>query len=169
MVNEGGPSPTLFTLTGFLPGPSFEFLSSDAVLARDGKRPASPNASWGAVVVCVCVVIPLYVGVTIGVLLPLTVAAAAYRKAVGAGSPSPPRRANPAAQTGSAITTNPRGARKWDLVVFGATGYTGGLAVEHLAKTYGKSQSKLRWAMAGRSATKLTQRRAEICSMRSAT
>ncbi len=43
-----------------------------------------------------------------------------------------------------------------DLIVFGATGFTGRLVAEYLHKTYGAADS-VRWAMAGRSATKLAQ------------
>ena len=46
----------------------------------------------------------------------------------------------------------------YDLVIFGATGYTGTLAVEYVANNYAKSIS---WAIAGRSVTKL-QRTKEI-------
>lgn len=46
--------------------------------------------------------------------------------------------------------------KDFDLIVFGATGFTGRLVVEYLHKTYGAADS-VRWAMAGRSATKLAQ------------
>ena len=39
--------------------------------------------------------------------------------------------------------------RTYDVVVFGATGFTGRLVAEYLAAEYG---SDVRWAMAGRSA-----------------
>lgn len=39
-----------------------------------------------------------------------------------------------------------------DIVLFGATGYTGRLAAEHIAKTFPTS---LRWAIAGRSKSTL--------------
>lgn len=45
-----------------------------------------------------------------------------------------------------------------DLIVYGATGFTGRLVAEYLAQTYGK----LAWAMAGRSASKLASVRDEI-------
>jgi short subunit dehydrogenase-like uncharacterized protein len=45
-------------------------------------------------------------------------------------------------------------AREFDVVVFGATGYTGRLVAEHLLKTHGAGGSA-KWAMAGRSAAKL--------------
>mmetsp|Transcript_19913 Transcript_19913/g.32769 ORF Transcript_19913/g.32769 Transcript_19913/m.32769 type:complete len:442 (+) Transcript_19913:153-1478(+) len=46
-------------------------------------------------------------------------------------------------------------ARKYQVVVFGATGFTGQLVAEHLATQYGKSGDVLRWAIAGRSQEKL--------------
>jgi short subunit dehydrogenase-like uncharacterized protein len=44
---------------------------------------------------------------------------------------------------------------EYDLVVYGATGFTGKLVTEHLAARYGTGES-LRWALAGRSRDKLT-------------
>jgi len=43
-------------------------------------------------------------------------------------------------------------AREFDIVLYGATGFTGGLATEYLAKSYGTT---LKWAIAGRSRDKL--------------
>jgi short subunit dehydrogenase-like uncharacterized protein len=50
---------------------------------------------------------------------------------------------------------------EFDIIVWGATGYTGRLVAEHMLKTYGAA-GELRWAMGGRSATKLAEVRAEI-------
>lgn len=50
----------------------------------------------------------------------------------------------------------PRADRKYDVVVLGATGFTGGLAVRYLAEQYG-TDSKVKWAIAGRSQAKLDQ------------
>ncbi len=44
--------------------------------------------------------------------------------------------------------------REFDVVVWGATGFTGALVVEYLAATYGVG-GDLRWAVAGRNAAKL--------------
>ncbi|MGB2427143.1 MAG: saccharopine dehydrogenase, partial [Alteromonas sp.] len=44
--------------------------------------------------------------------------------------------------------------KKYDVVVYGATGFTGQLVVEYLAKQYPASVD-LNWAMAGRSLSKL--------------
>ncbi len=50
---------------------------------------------------------------------------------------------------------------KFDLIVFGASGFTGRLVAEYLNKQYGANGS-VRWAMAGRSEAKLAQVRTEI-------
>lgn len=48
--------------------------------------------------------------------------------------------------------------RKYDLVIMGATGFTGSLCVRHLAKTYGVNpKNGIKWAMAGRSQSKLNE------------
>ena len=43
---------------------------------------------------------------------------------------------------------------KFDIVVYGATGFTGQLVAEYLATQY-KGDANLKWAMAGRSKDKL--------------
>ena len=52
-------------------------------------------------------------------------------------------------------------AREFDIIVYGATGYTGRLVAAHLLKTYGAA-GDIAWAMAGRSAGKLAEVRDEI-------
>jgi short subunit dehydrogenase-like uncharacterized protein len=47
-----------------------------------------------------------------------------------------------------------KSSSKFDIVVYGATGFTGQLVAEYLAAQY-KSDSQLKWAMAGRSLDKL--------------
>jgi len=44
--------------------------------------------------------------------------------------------------------------REYDIVVFGATGFTGQLAAKYLARQYGTS---INWAIAGRSKNKLQE------------
>ncbi|KAI3317787.1 Saccharopine dehydrogenase-domain-containing protein [Xylariaceae sp. AK1471] len=46
----------------------------------------------------------------------------------------------------------PRDSRKYDIVLLGATGYTGGITAEHIARHL---PTNIRWAIAGRSSTKL--------------
>ena len=50
---------------------------------------------------------------------------------------------------------------EFDIIVYGATGFTGRLVAEHLAARYGVGGA-VKWAMAGRSADKLGQVRDEI-------
>lgn len=52
-------------------------------------------------------------------------------------------------------------AKEFDIIVYGATGFTGRLVAEYLVKHYGNDTS-IAWAMAGRSAAKLAQVRDEI-------
>jgi short subunit dehydrogenase-like uncharacterized protein len=55
--------------------------------------------------------------------------------------------------------------KNYDIVVFGATGFTGRLVAEYLHSTYGvgsEANAGVRWAMAGRSLDKLKQVRDEL-------
>ena len=51
--------------------------------------------------------------------------------------------------------------RPYDLIVYGATGFTGRLVAEHMLATYGAA-GDIAWAMAGRSAAKLAEVRGLI-------
>ena len=50
---------------------------------------------------------------------------------------------------------------EFDIIVYGATGFTGRLVAEYLAQKYGVG-GEVKWAMAGRSADKLAAVRHEI-------
>lgn len=52
--------------------------------------------------------------------------------------------------------------REFDIIVYGATGYTGRLVAEHFVREYGGKPDAPRWAMAGRDRAKLEAVRAEI-------
>jgi short subunit dehydrogenase-like uncharacterized protein len=52
--------------------------------------------------------------------------------------------------------------REFDIVVYGATGYTGRLVGEHFVREYGGKPDAPKWAMAGRSLTKLQEVRGAI-------
>ncbi len=54
-----------------------------------------------------------------------------------------------------------KSSSKFDIVVYGATGFTGQLVAEYLASHY-KGDKQLRWAMAGRSLEKLASVRDAI-------
>ncbi|WP_120716979.1 saccharopine dehydrogenase family protein [Tsuneonella amylolytica] len=55
-----------------------------------------------------------------------------------------------------------RTEREFDIVVYGATGYTGRLVAEHFVREYGGKPDAPKWAMAGRSKDKLEAVRDEI-------
>ena len=50
---------------------------------------------------------------------------------------------------------------KFDIIVYGATGFTGQLVAEYLAAHY-RNDPQLKWAMAGRSLDKLAKVRDEV-------
>ena len=52
--------------------------------------------------------------------------------------------------------------REFDIVVYGATGYTGRLVAEHFVREYGAVANPPKWAMAGRSKDKLAEVRDAI-------
>ena len=52
--------------------------------------------------------------------------------------------------------------REFDIIVYGATGYTGRLVAEHFLREYGSTVDGPKWAMAGRSLSKLEAVRDEI-------
>lgn len=60
------------------------------------------------------------------------------------------------------MSTSSHSGRDFDLILFGATGFTGQLVAEYLAR---KRPAGLRWALAGRSREKLEQVRATLVSM----
>src|SRR6187549_1665072 len=63
--------------------------------------------------------------------------------------------------TGNTKGNSPMSSSKFDIVVYGATGFTGQLVAEYLAAHY-KGDSSLKWAMAGRSKEKLASVRDAI-------
>src|SRR4029077_11803112 len=60
-----------------------------------------------------------------------------------------------------ARATAMKASAEFDIIVYGATGYTGRLVAEHLAQVYGVGRD-VKWAMAGRDAKKLAAVRDEI-------
>jgi len=128
------------------------------IVERDNKK--VPVASTAAVATKLLVVAPIW-AITV---LPLTIAYQAGKAVVGklrGSDKESPDAAESATTTTSVVTVDPsdvvpRPERTHDIVVLGATGFTGGLAVRHLAKTYGIGNSgTVRWAIAGRSESKL--------------
>ena len=59
------------------------------------------------------------------------------------------------------MTVETHNERAFDVIVHGATGFTGKLVAEYLLRQYGLGD-RLRWAIAGRSEMKLQQVRDEL-------
>ena len=53
---------------------------------------------------------------------------------------------------------------KYDVVVWGASGFTGRLVCEYIYQNYTKKGSDLKWAMAGRDLIKLKQIRGKFAN-----
>ena len=62
------------------------------------------------------------------------------------------------------VKFNNREDRKYDVVIYGTTGYTGFLAARHLASKYG-DQKSVKWAIGGRSKERLEKKKAELAKM----
>lgn len=130
------------------------------LLDRDGKR--IPRASLSSFLITSAIV-PVW-AVTI---LPLSLAyqaGAATFRAIANDSTSNMSANDRSASTllDSGYVVDPsqiveRSQRNYDIVVLGATGFTGYLAARHLASTYGAPSrtSAVQWAIAGRSKDKL--------------
>lgn len=66
--------------------------------------------------------------------------------------------------TSVAENRTPRDQRKFDAVLFGATGFTGKLAAKYITRNYGLNY-KLKWAIAGRSQSRLEDVKAMLCKI----
>lgn len=56
-------------------------------------------------------------------------------------------------------------SRTFDVVIWGATGFTGQLVAEDLTRRYGANSKKLRWTIAGRNEQKLSRIRTALCEI----
>lgn len=128
-----------------------------ALMDREGKKvPAVPTPAF----VGMCLVgVPLW----ITVLVPLTVVSQVAKAILKPFLPKP----DYCIDTKTVVNASdivPRQNRTYDVVVLGATGFTGKLAVEHLCRTYG-ADKKVKWAIAGRSQSKLDQVKKDISEL----
>jgi short subunit dehydrogenase-like uncharacterized protein len=69
-----------------------------------------------------------------------------------------------ASTKGDAAASTPRASRPFDLVLWGATGFTGQLVAEYLTSSYGVDKT-LRWALGGRNREKLEKVRAVLAAI----
>jgi short subunit dehydrogenase-like uncharacterized protein len=95
------------------------------------------------------------------VVLPLTTIFQIGKAIIKPLSPKPEEPKYDSGYVVDAKDITPRPQRKYDVVLLGATGFTGRLGARHLAKTYGVNQT-VRWAIAGRSQAKLDKVKTEL-------
>lgn len=100
------------------------------------------------------------------ILLPLTIISGVLSAMWKKIFPTPKNKGkvqeNPQELIGQIVKKSSDGNRKYDLVMFGATGFTGRLACLYLAKQYGTS---IKWAIAGRRRDALEKIRAELVAI----
>lgn len=58
--------------------------------------------------------------------------------------------------------TNPKESRLYDIIIVGATGFTGKLLCEYYAKNYSSQDTNLTWAIAGRNSSRLIELKAKL-------
>lgn len=134
-------------------------------MTADGKKESQSSSK--DFLLTVAIGVPLW----IGVLLPLTVVNTVV-KSILSSSPK-------AASTQGHISTakkedtetfpdfsnlTPLKNRKYDLVLLGATGFVGKLAIEYLVRNYGVHKD-MKWAIAGRNESKLEATKAEVAKL----
>ena len=140
------------------------------IVERDAKK--TPITSTAAITAKLLVVVPIWLTLVVPMTITYQVGKSVLGKLRGSEKEDDDGASDSPSEALSSIAVTdviPRPDRKHDVVVLGATGFTGGLAVRHLAKTYGTGNGgKVRWAIAGRSKAKLAavlQRLADELSM----
>jgi short subunit dehydrogenase-like uncharacterized protein len=135
-------------------------------MVRDKKELAlSGSAALPQFLFFAGVVTPLWLTVLLPCALASQAIAFVSNKVGGKGGSKAPRSTAPAEKKpvlGNAADTK---KRAYDVVVFGATGFTGKMAAVYLAKRYGKT---VRWAIAGRRMPALEELRKELMKLNSA-
>eukprot|EP00592_Proboscia_alata_P021938 CAMPEP_0194406474 /NCGR_PEP_ID=MMETSP0176-20130528/4669_1 /TAXON_ID=216777 /ORGANISM="Proboscia alata, Strain PI-D3" /LENGTH=530 /DNA_ID=CAMNT_0039205695 /DNA_START=75 /DNA_END=1667 /DNA_ORIENTATION=+ len=129
-----------------------------SLLQTEGKTSdiASLGAFLGilvAIPIWAVTVLPLSIGWQVGkaLLQPLL----GKKSTPGSGLDTARLSADAPADVDSTIDIIPQSDRKYDVVLLGASGYTGKFAVTHLMETYG-IDGDVKWAVAGRNKTKLS-------------
>lgn len=142
------------------------YSSLESPLAKHGKR--LPQASTSAFLFTAACV-PVWALTVLPLSVVYQVGSALVRPIVGLGQSKKDATMTSAAKLDSGYvvdpsTVVPRSERQYDIVVLGATGFTGYLAARHLAKTYGgpKNASSVKWAIAGRSQSKLEKVKSDL-------
>ena len=133
-------------------------------LKEDGK--ALPLSNDAAVIpqflVAAAIATPLFVTVLLPCTIATQVAKFVIKKATGKQPIPAVMTQDVSEEELNSITDGTKSPRDYDLILFGATGFTGRLAALYLAKTYGSS---IRWAIAGRRLEGLEKIRNELTAI----
>jgi len=126
-----------------------------SILDREGKiTEAVPLTSF---VVMVVIAMPIWAITVVPITICYQLVKAAHGSLFGSKGPKKESIKNSGYEVKQSIVS--RKDRKYDIVLLGASGFTGKFAVRHLLKTYNKRYSSnttfLKWAIAGRSRSKL--------------
>ncbi|GBG27226.1 Saccharopine dehydrogenase-like oxidoreductase [Hondaea fermentalgiana] len=132
-----------------------------AFKARDGKKAAFDGVQ-GLLKLASGLLVQLPFA---AVLTPLVVVSLVANKLASGGKKQSAAETPLAEPVEPAKDRTKREERKYDLVVFGATGFTGGLAAEYLAKQYSGNGSDLKWAIAGRKIKSLEKVRERLAKL----
>ena len=121
---------------------------------RDGKTtPAASNAAF----LGVASALPLF-AVTV---FPLSAIYQIGRGVIRSVLPTPNQPRPDSKYQVDETSLLPRHSRKYDIVLLGATGFTGKLSAQYLAKTYGVG-NQVKWAIAGRSKSTMEKLKEEL-------
>lgn len=60
---------------------------------------------------------------------------------------------------------NKKESRSYDIIIVGATGFTGKLLCEYYAKNYSSADSPLTWAIAGRNSNRLIELKTKLMKL----
>ena len=136
------------------PSSSSEFSVDEIYSLVDAKGKHGPPTPASTVAALVVLGVP-----TLLVVLPISIIYQLGKTVVDSVSGGVDNNTKNLAPIDSGVQVNsddiiPLEDRKYDLVVMGATGFTGSLCVRYLAKTYGINK-ETKWAIAGRSQSKL--------------
>lgn len=136
-------------------------------MLRDRKELLNSNTPKAFLIfLCyVLVIIPIW----LCVLLPIVILFFVLEKIVGVFKPKKKKDSQSSAtfdqvaeSFGDEAEANKSVTREFDLILFGATGFTGKQAAEYLAETYG---TKLKWAIAGRRLAGLESLRSRLADI----